>query len=165
MCGVVALFDPRQDAERVSATARSMVARIRHRGPDGEGVWTAKTSPLALGHCRLAVRGLGAQGAQPMEDELGRGVLSFNGELFGVEPTRSDLERLGVVFRGTSDTEVLAEALSHWGVEETLSRIHGQFAFAWWEHEKQRLVLARERRTMSVVEWPATRLTRMTCPP
>ncbi len=155
MCGVVALFDPRQDAERVSATARSMVARIRHRGPDGEGVWTAKTSPLALGHCRLAVRGLGAQGAQPMEDELGRGVLSFNGELFGVEPTRSDLERLGVVFRGTSDTEVLAEALSHWGVEETLSRIHGQFAFAWWEHEKQRLVLARDPIGIRPMYWSA----------
>lgn len=155
MCGVVALFDPRQDVRALQEATCSMISRIRHRGPDGDGVWTAESSPLALGHCRLAIRGLGEQGAQPMQDHRGRGVLSFNGELFGVEPTRRDLERLGVPFRGTSDTEVLAEALAEWGVEETLSRIHGQFAFVWWDHLTRRLVLARDPIGIRPLYWTA----------
>lgn len=144
MCGIAALFDPSLPVERLRTIASTMVERLRHRGPDGSGVWLASDTPLALAHCRLAIRGLGAQGAQPMHDGLGRGVLTFNGELFGVEPVRHELERTGAQFRGSSDTEVLAEALARWGIEKTLRVLHGQYAFAWWDRQQRVLHLARD---------------------
>ncbi len=145
MCGVVAMWDDTLPAEALGRSARAAADRLRHRGPDGEGLWVAPWGTVALAHRRLAIRGLGMQGAQPMIDPAGAGVLSFNGELFEVEPLREELARGGVAFRGSSDTEILSHALARWGVADTLPRIHGQFAFAWLELATRRLHLVRDR--------------------
>ncbi|APR82148.1 Asparagine synthetase [Minicystis rosea] len=145
MCGIALLWD---EASSEAARARLVVAMgdvIRHRGPDGQGVWSAPTAPVALAHRRLAIQGLGEQGAQPMIHPEGRGVLTYNGELFDTGALREELERSGVVFRGQSDTEILLHALARWGVAETLPRIRGQFAFAWYDVAARRLYLARDR--------------------
>ncbi len=116
-----------------------------HLGPDGAGIWESDRpgSPLVLGHHRLAIRGLGEQGAQPMVSA--DGVLSFNGELFGMDPLRSALLQQGRPFRGSSDTEVLLNALGAWGMPTALDRIRGQFAFLWWDRRDGRLYFARDR--------------------
>src|SRR6059036_1595470 len=104
MCGIVALWDPGLSRRERRAWVDRLTATLAHRGPDAEGTWETGDdgAPLALGHRRLAIRGLGEQGGQPMVG--GRGVLSYNGELFGAEPLRAELLGAGVAFRGTSDT-------------------------------------------------------------
>lgn len=153
MCGIVTLWDPSNPRPARRALAERMAAELTHRGPDGEGTWEADeaAAPLVLAHRRLAIRGLGLQGAQPMLGEAS--VLSFNGELFGVEALREELAAHGAVLRGTSDTEILLNALEHWGMPAALPRLHGQFAFMWWSMPQRRLFLARDRVGIRPLYW------------
>jgi asparagine synthase (glutamine-hydrolysing) len=73
----------------------------------------------------------------------GRSVIVFNGEIYNFRELRSELEQHGVSFRSRTDTEVLLEALNHWGVE-AIPRLNGMFAFAWYNMKKRELVLARD---------------------
>ncbi len=145
MCGISLIWDERSPAVARARLAQVMAEAIRHRGPDGHGLWAEPSAPLAIAHRRLAIQGLGEQGAQPMVHPGGRGVLCYNGELFGAERVRVALLGEGVVFRGESDTEVLMHALAHWGVESTLAQVSGQFAFIWYDEVRRRLYLARDR--------------------
>jgi len=130
MCGIVGVWDPTLGPEARSALTKRLTDTLSHRGPDGHGLWADPSLPITLGHRRLAIQGLGAQGAQPMVHPQG-GVLCWNGELFGALPLRRQLEADGEVFRGTSDTEILLRALGRFGLPDTLSRIDGQYALAW----------------------------------
>jgi asparagine synthase (glutamine-hydrolysing) len=153
MCGIVTLWDPSIPKPVRRSLAARMSAELVHRGPDGEGSWEAEDAiaPLVLSHRRLAIRGLGLQGAQPM---LGTdSVLAFNGELFGVEDLRRELTAAGRIFRGTSDTEILLHALEHWGMPGALERLRGQFAFLWWSDRARRLFLARDRVGIRPLYW------------
>src|SRR4051812_29706608 len=145
MCGIALLWDERTPAPERAKLAQRMADALRHRGPDGHGLWSSATSPISIAHRRLAIQGLGEQGAQPMVSADGRLVLSYNGELFGAAALRAELIRAGAAFHGGSDTETLLHALDRFGVPGTLSRIHGQFAFALWDTVAQRLYLARDR--------------------
>lgn len=145
MCGIVALWDPSLSRDRRLVLAEHLADTLVHRGPDAAGLWAATESgtPVALAHRRLSIRGLGEQGAQPMQGH--HSVLSFNGELFGIEALRDELRGRGASFRGSSDTEVLLHALEAWGLPGALERLHGQFAFAWWSAADHALYLARDR--------------------
>ena len=145
MCGIALLWDESVSAPLRALLARAMADEIRHRGPDGEGLFAPDEAPLVLAHRRLAIQGLGEQGAQPMVHPDGLGALCYHGELFGAAPLRAELARAGVVFRGTSDTEVLLHALARFGVAGALARVRGQFAFAWYDARARRLFLARDR--------------------
>jgi asparagine synthase (glutamine-hydrolysing) len=145
MCGIALLWDAESPKIARARIAAAMGESLRHRGPDGHGLWTSPEVPLALAHRRLAIQGLGEQGAQPMIHPEGKGALIYNGELFGAAELRATLLHQGLSFRGTSDTEILLHALGLWGVQKTLSRIRGQFAFAWYESATKRLFLARDR--------------------
>lgn len=145
MCGISLIWDERSPAVARARLAQAMAETLRHRGPDGQGLWADPGAPLAIAHRRLAIQGRGEQGAQPMVHPGGRGVLCYNGELFGAQRVRAALVGEGAVFRGQSDTEVLMHALAHWGVESTLAQISGQFAFAWYDESRRRLYLARDR--------------------
>jgi asparagine synthase (glutamine-hydrolysing) len=153
MCGIVTLWDPSIPPPARRALAARLSAELVHRGPDGEGIWEAEdgTAPLVLAHRRLAIRGLGIQGAQPMVGAAS--VLSFNGELFGVEGLREELVAAGAVLRGTSDTEILLHALEQWGMPAALERLRGQFAFMWWSTSQRRLFLARDRVGIRPLYW------------
>ncbi|WCO65855.1 asparagine synthase (glutamine-hydrolyzing) [Iamia majanohamensis] len=149
MCGIAGwLPGPgagRRSREDLEVTGRAMAAAVAHRGPDGEGTWVAPGATGVLAHRRLAVVGLGAPGAQPMTSASGRTVLTYNGELYDASALGRRLEGLGTTFRGTSDTEVLVEAIDRWGVEDTLARVDGMFAFAAWDRDRGRVTLARDR--------------------
>jgi asparagine synthase (glutamine-hydrolysing) len=153
MCGIVALWDEALPAAERRAVVDRMRDVLAHRGPDGAATWAASDGapPLVLGHRRLAIRGLGPQGAQPMCG--GSSVLSFNGELFGVEGLARELASAGVRFRGTSDTEILLQALERWGLPAALERVRGQFAFLWWSARERRLYLARDRVGIRPLYW------------
>lgn len=113
------------------------------RGPDGEGFWVSPDGTIALGHRRLAIIDLSATGAQPMAYEEGRYRLVFNGEIYNYKELRRVLERDGVRFESTSDSEVILALYAREGTA-MLRKLRGMFALAIWDALAQRLVLARD---------------------
>ena len=118
----------------------SMVATLKHRGPDDVGLHEAPGA--GLGTARLAVIDL-LGGHQPM-GEPGRGWIAFNGEIYNHRTLRAELTARGHRFRTRSDTEVVLRAWEEHG-EGCLDRLHGMFAFAVWDSRARRLLLARDR--------------------
>lgn len=122
-----------------------MAETIRHRGPDATGSWTDPDGRVALGHRRLSVIDPSPAGHQPMVSGTGRYVVAYNGEVYNFRALRRDLEGRGAAFRGHSDTEVLLAAVERWGFQDALPRLNGMFAFALWDRQERRLLLARDR--------------------
>ena len=147
MCGIAGFVavEP-QAAEALADSARRMIAQIRHRGPDDQGVWCDADAAVVLGHCRLAVVDLSLHGHQPMLSASGRYVIAFNGEIYNHRALRQQLDTArATAWRGHSDTEVLLAAIEHWGLEKALTRAVGMFAFALWDRTARELYLARDR--------------------
>lgn len=147
MCGIAGVWDSGAAgaSSRLESTARAMADAIRHRGPDGDGVWVDGGAGLALAHRRLAIIDLTPTGAQPMASANGRYHITFNGEIFNFHDLRRELVAAGLNFRGTSDTEVILEGCVHWGISATIQRLVGMFAFALWDSQERRLHLVRDR--------------------
>jgi asparagine synthase (glutamine-hydrolysing) len=144
MCGLAGFLQSRNFApESAADNARAMVARIAHRGPDDSGIWTDLDAGVAIAHCRLSVVDLSPAGCQPMMSRSGRFVFVFNGEIYN----HSELRRLLGTYdwRGHSDTEVLLACFAAWGVNGTLKKAVGMFAFALWDRAEQSLTLGRDR--------------------
>ena len=144
MCGVGGFLVVRTAATRNELEARlwGMVARLRHRGPDDEGVWTDCRAGLA--HARLSIIDLSPAGHQPMASADGTTWISYNGEIYNFAEIRQELEALGYPFRSRSDTEVIVNGWQAWG-PKVFSRLRGMFALAIWDRRSQRLILARDR--------------------
>lgn len=146
MCGIAGIV-------WASGPSRELVERmgraLAHRGPDDEGIWLDADAGVGLANRRLAIIDLSPAGHQPILSSDGRLVLTFNGEIYNHQELRSELERNGGApeggWRGHSDTEVLLEAISRWGLRAALERCVGQFAFAIWDRRERRLSLARDR--------------------
>ncbi|RMD79436.1 MAG: asparagine synthase (glutamine-hydrolyzing) [Gammaproteobacteria bacterium] len=149
MCGFAGILDPKRrwDGAGMGRLASSMAEALAHRGPDDAGVWTDAEAGIALGHRRLAVMDLSPAGRQPMVSASGRYVIAYNGEIYNFRELRAELERAGraPAWRGHSDTEVLLAGFEAWGVEATLRRAVGMFAFALWDATERALWLARDR--------------------
>lgn len=152
MCGITGYWD-RCGAE--VTVAEHMALRIQQRGPDGAGVWLNKSGDLAMAHRRLAIMDLSPAGHQPMSSPCGRFTLVFNGEIYNHLVIRADLAQEAGHFnwRGHSDTETLLAALCHWGIERTLQRLTGMFAFALWDSQEKRLFFARDRMGEKPLYW------------
>lgn len=117
---------------------------IKHRGPDGNGVWQSKDKKVILGHRRLAIVELSPLGYQPMHlTNYGLSIV-FNGEIYNFIELRNTLKKHGHSFRTGSDTEVLLAAYAQWGID-CLSHLNGMFAFALYDAPRQKLVIARDR--------------------
>ncbi len=152
MCGLTGIlrFHGALTASDIEALS-VMTDAIAHRGPDGSGQW--HDNHTALGHRRLSILDLSAEGAQPMRSKNGRFIIAYNGEIYNFEDLRSKLEKEGVRFRSASDTEVMLEAFSHWGIEKSLKQFNGMFAFALWDIQEKRLTLARDQIGMKPLFW------------
>jgi asparagine synthase (glutamine-hydrolysing) len=144
MCGIGGFLTIRTAAARNELEARlwGMIATLRHRGPDDEGVWTDGRAGLA--HARLSIIDLSPAGHQPMVSADGSAWITYNGEIYNFAEIRQELEALGYPFRGRSDTEVIVNGWQAWG-PKIFSRLRGMFALAIWDRRSQRLVLARDR--------------------
>ena len=137
MCGIAGFISP----DRADAAALApMLARIAHRGPDGQGTFVE--GPAALGHCRLAIIDLQG-GAQPLYSEDKNFVVVFNGEIYNYRELTAELTALGHTFTTRTDTEVLLHGWEQWG-RELLPRLRGMFAFALWDRRAQVLFCARD---------------------
>lgn len=143
MCGIAGILDRRSEDLRL--VINRMVKTLHHRGPDASGTWVDERNGLALGHARLSIIDLSSEGSQPMVSASGRYVLTYNGEVYNFRELRRDLDRRGHRFRGHSDTEVMLASFDDWGVEKSLDRFVGMFAFGVWDSAEHRLTLARDR--------------------
>ena len=141
MCGICGIVNFTQVGPSVERIAR-MVASIRHRGPDNAGTFVE--GPVGLGHARLSILDLSANGHQPMRAATAPVVIAYNGEIYNFPALRRELEAAGVTFRGHSDTEVILEGFVRWG-EAILPRLEGMFALAIWDSRNRSLLLARDR--------------------
>src|ERR1700722_11936804 len=144
MCGIAAIWAPNSKAD-LAVSIRAASKALTNRGPDAEGVWIDEEACLALGHRRLAVVDLTETGHQPMLSRDGRFCLTFNGEIYNFQAIRAELELLGHAFVGHSDTEVMLAAFLQWGIEPSLTKFIGMFAFALWDRRDRRLFLCRDR--------------------
>ncbi|MFY7790989.1 MAG: asparagine synthase (glutamine-hydrolyzing) [Polynucleobacter sp.] len=141
MCGIAGLIH--LNGEPVSPVIlKKMTDAIAHRGPDGEGQWIEGN--VGIGHRRLAIIDLSPAGHQPMITGDHRYVLSYNGEIYNYREIRTELEALGYWFRSQTDSEVVLNALAHWG-PDALLKFNGMFGLALWDRKEQTLLLARDR--------------------
>ncbi len=147
MCGIAGYIDFSANAtsSELTEVATAMANRLHHRGPDDHGVWNDTHHGVALSFRRLKIIDVSNGGHQPMVSHSGRYVLVYNGEIYNYRDLRHELIEAGVQFRSTSDTEVLLEAIAHWGIKDALCRCNGMFAFALWDRQEKILHLARDR--------------------
>src|SRR5438309_4567529 len=141
MCGIVGIvnLNPRDTVDE--ARLKGMRDVLRHRGPDGEGLWV--DGPVGLGHRRLAIVDV-AGGAQPMANEDQTVWIVYNGEIYNHAELRPGLEERGHQYVSRSDTETILHLYEEEG-ERCVERLQGMFAFALWDRRQQRLLLARDR--------------------
>ena len=139
MCGIVGVL--RTDGGRADEDElRRMAHALRHRGPDASGFHV--DGPLGFGHQRLSIIDLEG-GAQPMFNEDGRIVLTYNGEVYNHHELAERL-RTNHRFATRSDTEAIVHGYEEWG-DDVVHELSGFFAFALWDAGRERLLLARDR--------------------
>ena len=146
MCGIAG-WVAKPGAPLGDETMARMLEAIAHRGPDDEGTRAFRDGAtgwrVALGHRRLAI--IDPNGAQQPMCDAGAGLaLIFNGEIYNFRELRKELSSAGYAFKRDSDTEVLLRAYQHWG-PGLVEHLRGQFAFALWDAQAGRLLLARDR--------------------
>jgi asparagine synthase (glutamine-hydrolysing) len=145
MCGIAGIVGRLSDSNR-SALQR-MNACLAHRGPDGEGSWESSPDERGWGvmltHRRLSIIDLTDAAAQPMVDDASGNAITFNGEIYNYQQLRDRLPPTGRGFQSTGDTAVMLRSLSLSGAE-SISSFRGMFAFAYWDHDRRKLLLARD---------------------
>ena len=141
MCGITGIYHLETPKPVDPARIERMCAAMAHRGPDGQGVWTAPG--VGLGHLRLSIIDI-AGSPQPMASADGRAMLVFNGEIYNYRELREELRASGAQFHTDGDSEVILAAWQKWG-PECVTRLHGMFAFAIYDLATRTLFLARDR--------------------
>jgi len=141
MCGIAGIVDLRGRREISPKLLTRMNDSLRHRGPDGDGVHLEPG--VALAHRRLSIIDLSG-GKQPLYNEDGSVVVTFNGEIYNFKSLRQELLAAGHQFRTASDTEVLVHGWEQWGADLVL-RLDGMFAFVLWDRNRETLFMARDR--------------------
>ena len=146
MCGIAGIWEKHTTSDTPTPEKlKCMMQAISWRGPDSDGIWTSLDNQLYFGHVRLAIQDLSPFGAQPMASQSARYVTVFNGEIYNFIHLRDELLKLGITFKGHSDTEVLLAAIEAWGIESALKLFDGMFALAVFDTDNQELWLARDR--------------------
>ncbi|SFA69647.1 asparagine synthase (glutamine-hydrolysing) [Acetitomaculum ruminis DSM 5522] len=137
MCGISGFVGKCDEPQKV---LENMMNKIIHRGPDSEGMYLS--SPAALGFRRLSIIDLN-NGTQPMKNEDGSLIVTFNGEIYNYQVLREDLIKKGHVFSNHSDTEVLLHGYEEYG-KELVKKLRGMFAFVIWDEKTKTLFGARD---------------------
>ncbi len=141
MCGIAGIFD--KNSEDLSEDIQQMTDVLKHRGPDGQGVWNNREDGIWLGHRRLSILDLSENGKQPMH-YLNRYTITFNGEIYNYIEIKKELVESGYHFHSETDTEVLLALYDYRG-NKCLEYLDGMFAFAIWDSQLKKLFCARDR--------------------
>jgi asparagine synthase (glutamine-hydrolysing) len=141
MCGIAGYYRLPVAHEQRRPLLERMIGTLSHRGPDGNGTYI--DGDVGLAHARLSIIDVDG-GRQPMCNEDGTVWVTFNGEIFNYVELREELIARGHVFKTKSDTEVIVHLYEERG-PDCVHALNGDFAFAIWDQNEQRLVLARDR--------------------
>jgi asparagine synthase (glutamine-hydrolysing) len=138
MCGIFGCIGNPLERE----ATRRVLAVLRHRGPDADGVHA--DTHVTLVHTRLRILDLTPAASQPMANEDKSVWVTFNGEVYNFRELREELTAAGHRFRSSGDTEVLLRGYEEWG-DGLVERLDGMFAFGVWDARRRHLLLARDR--------------------
>jgi asparagine synthase (glutamine-hydrolysing) len=142
MCGITGLM-AFNEIGRINLIQLEKATRsLEKRGPDHQDTYFDEF--VGLGHRRLSILDTSDLARQPMTDKSGRYILTYNGEIYNFKALRQELEQKGVAFQSSGDTEVLLQALIHWG-KATLPKLNGFFAFAFYDKAEQSLLVVRDK--------------------
>lgn len=141
MCGILAQTSHNSPVD--TTQFRQGLAMLRSRGPDGDGVWQSRNKKTTIGHTRLALTGPN-NGRQPVSNEDNTIIASVNGEFYGYQGIRANLESRGHTFRTESDSEILVHLYEQYG-EQFVKHLRGEFAFVLWDDTRQTLWAGRDR--------------------
>jgi asparagine synthase (glutamine-hydrolysing) len=141
MCGIVGIVDLAGERGIDPRVVERMNLAHERRGPDGDGFHFEPG--VGFGHRRLSIIDLSG-GKQPLYNEDGTVVVTYNGEIYNFAPLVTELTALGHTFKTRCDTEVIVHAWEEWG-EDCVLRFNGMFAFAIWDRRRRTLFLARDR--------------------
>jgi asparagine synthase (glutamine-hydrolysing) len=141
MCGIIALFSRRNPVE--PETIQRAIQRLHHRGPDGQRHWISADRRVALAHARLSIIDL-ATGDQPIASQDERTRIVVNGEFYGYEAIREELQAAGHRLRTRSDSEIAVHLYKDLG-PQCLHRLRGEFAFVIWDEANRLMFAARDR--------------------
>lgn len=144
MCGIVGVYSFDHQVKEYSSFLKWSLGTMVNRGPDDEGAWTDDQCYLA-GFRRLSIRDLSHRANQPMVSSCGRYILNFNGEIYNTKYFCEILREKEVKFSTSSDTEILLYSLIHFDFKEVLALMDGIFAFAFYDNDRDILLLARDR--------------------
>ncbi|AJE03038.1 asparagine synthase (glutamine-hydrolyzing) [Geobacter pickeringii] len=146
MCGIYGVIYTSDVVD--SKTLNSRCNLLTHRGPDDSGTWISPSNRVGLAHRRLSIVDLTPAGHQPMVSDDGHFAIVYNGEVYNFCELRTDLEKLGYLFKGGSDSEVVLAAYQAWG-ESSVERFNGMFALAIYDEgggkRPPSIFLARDR--------------------
>ena len=141
MCGILGVFN--LDKSKIDKKSfGNMLDKISHRGPDGDGIFFDKY--IAFGHKRLAILDVSEKGKQPMISKDKKWVIVFNGCIYNFKELRKDLIQNNFKFNSESDTEVIVEGLSCYGIR-FIEKLNGMFAIAAFKIDTKELFLFRDR--------------------
>ena len=143
MCGIFGYLDHQSDKSPDERKLQQTARLLAHRGPDGQTTFSGPSAGLV--HTRLSLVDLNARSDQPFWDKTGRYALVYNGEIYNYRELREDLQRKGVTFKTTGDTEVLLECLLRGELTETLLKLEGMFAFELYDKLEKSLLVVRDR--------------------
>ena len=156
MCGLFGWVSPQAPSENQSRKSIEACFKSMHqRGPDDQGLlvhrknygWGSDANldgaDIVLAHLRLSILDLSQRGHQPMTSADGRYRIVYNGEVYNYRELRKELELEGIVFKTDTDTEVVLQALSHWGLS-VITRFVGMFAIAFHDHKEKKIYLIRD---------------------
>lgn len=140
MCGFAGYITSEGEGKKFEKNLKDMMNSIVHRGPDDEGMFI--DDMVGLGFRRLSIIGIN-NGKQPMENEDGSIVVTFNGEIYNYLDIKEDLLKKGHIFKTDADTEVLVHGYEEYGID-LLDKLRGMYAFAIWNREKKEMFIARD---------------------
>ncbi|BAU10650.1 asparagine synthase [Leptolyngbya sp. NIES-3755] len=157
MCGIGGIFQHDRQRPIDPEVLIGMAAIQSHRGPDGCGWKTIENSGVGFTHARLAIIDLNADRArQPFVSENQQVMIAHNGEFYDYKRIRADLTSRGYQFKSKSDTELLMHLTERFGLEGALPHLRGEFGFAVYEKEYDRLTLVRDRFGIKPLFWTMT---------
>lgn len=144
MCGITGILATSDSFAVSEELVAEMRDRMIHRGPDDGGAWCSPAERVALGHRRLSIVDLSPAGHQPMTNEDGSVLISYNGEVYNHAALREELEAKGHVYRSNTDTETIIHLYEEEG-PRCVERLQGMFGLAIWDRRRRELFLARDR--------------------
>lgn len=157
MCGIAGVFASTPSQAIDSQTLVNMAAIMNHRGPDSYGYCNPADMGVGMSHARLSIIDLDEnRGRQPFWLDGGQTMCVHNGEFYEFQRIRTDLIAAGVDFTSKSDSEVLPALFRKFGMNDTLTRLRGEFAFSLYDEMEDTLYLVRDRFGIKPLYWTQT---------